>query len=436
MARALLCLALPALCACHRHTPGEGGAGAGASQTAEGASQPAASGAFARPLAAAWVPSRGVMVAGFVPGRSAIALAQLSPAKRSVVDVVPGVMEGTSGELRVFPEPDGAAVVYRGSVAGKAVTRAAFVDGLGQRTTTLASGVACATDTALAWVDRASGQPKVLSLAWKPASPSDAMSPVELMGLWAGRDPTLACGAQTVYALGEGEDDTALTTSGAPPRTRVVMRDRDFQDEEREHEAFVVGDTLRVLRVGQTGVMWVRELGSELPPWRRLGKRLASGDDVVAVDGDVESTTVVTTREDPAGCDAQGATSVVALRVGTAAAATAAGTAPKEDALDVAGPDCEVERGPFWTEALSTAFVIAWVERTTDRRQGQPGIVGLSYRTIGPGGALGELRKVPRRAVEMVDAGCDKERCYAVALAPPGEGDGSQPEGLSVIAYP
>jgi hypothetical protein len=204
----------------------------------------------------------------------------------------------------------------------------------------------------------------------------------------------------------------------------VAMKDRDFADEEREHDTFVVGDTLGLVRVGQSGTVSVREVGVELSPWRRLDAKLTSADDVVAADGDPDTTTLVYTRDDGA-CDGPGAPSVHAVQVSK--------KGPSEPSFDVAPAACDRDLGPFYTGTLGDTFVVAWVERALVRAPGEPPIVGLAYRTI-TGARLGELRRVPRPADEIVDAGCDDKRCYAAALVR--RAPDVQPGVVEVLAYP
>ena len=81
---------------------------------------------------------------------------------------------------------------------------------------------------------------------------------------------------------------------------RVAIRDVDFgEDEEREHEAFTVGDALGIVRISASGGIAMREVPRAGPvaPWRTLKHKLSQDDDVVAVDGDASATFVVFTRD-------------------------------------------------------------------------------------------------------------------------------------------
>jgi hypothetical protein len=424
-----------ALFACHR-TSG-GASDSGAEGAIVGSPRPAA--AFAQPIAAARVKTGTVMVAGLAPSRGVIAVENLGDdgAARWTVDVLSGISGGPNVELHVFPTTDGAAVVYRGRKGERQVTQAALVDASGRVSGPAfdAGPAACATDDALAWIERPSGgAARVLALPWGKTTPA------EILSVPAERDPALVCGTKTAFALGDGERDTTIATRatamvptpqgspGASPRPRVIIRDRDFTDEEREHDTFVVGDALGLVRVGQSGSLSLREVGAEPSPWRHLGTKLTEADDVVAVDGDSEATTVVFTHDDGGGgCDGPSAPGVRTLRVSR--------KSPLDASFELAPAACGRELGPFWTGSVGEAFVVAWVERASVRGSGEPPIVGFSYRTITSAG-LGELRRVARPSDEMVDAGCDKDRCYAVALVRPPQAAEPQAESVEVLAYP
>ncbi len=369
------------------------------------------------------------MVAGLVPSHHAIAVADIGDdgLTRWTVDVLSGVSVGPNVELKVFPAADGAVVVYRGVREGRSFTEAVLVDARGQIPGPAfeAGPAACATDDALAWMGHPSaGAANVLGLGWLAVG--GRLPPTKLGSVPNERDPALVCGQKTVFALGDGEQDTTLTTSLVPSRAKPILRDRDFADEEREHDTFVVDDTLGLVRVGQSGSISLRDVGAEISPWHGLGARLTAADDVVAVDGDSETTTLIFTRDDDQGCDGPSAPSVHAIRF--------AKKTLSEASFDLAPSSCGRELGPFWTGSLGDSFVVAWVERASLRAPGDPPIAALVYRTISSGG-LGELRRVARPSDEMVDAGCDKNRCYAVALVRPAPID-KQPGPVVVMAYP
>jgi hypothetical protein len=368
------------------------------------------------------------MVAGTVASRGVVAVTQLADdgATRWTVDVLSGVEGGGDAELRAFPGGDGVVVVYRGRRRGQSVTQAVSVNSMGGivGSELAVGGATCATDTALAWIDGSKSEgARVSSLEWGQTTP------VPVLTIPSEREPTLVCASHRLFALGEGDQDMTVAVGGAgaaPPR--VVLRDRDFSDEEREHDTFAVDDTLGIVRVGTSGAIAIREVTAERRgSWRRLTTRLTEADDLVAVDADADAFTAIFTREDTGSCDGSAASTVRALR------ASRSGTA--EETIDLSSGECGRDVGPFWTGAPAGSFAVAWVERSPMGVPSAPPIVGLVYRVFTHAG-LGALRRVALPSDEMVDAGCDADRCYAVALVRAPGTDPTQPELVQSIAYP
>jgi hypothetical protein len=376
------------------------------------------------PIAAARAPSGPILMAGIVASRGAVVAVRAADreTKGWTVDAITGVGVTANVELRTFPSGDGIALVYRGRREGRSVTEAVTVSAQGKVSAPLpdVSTAACATDDALVWISRAEGgTSRVSSVPW-------SLSPVAaLLTLPSERDPMLICGNKTVYVLGDGErDTTAALLGGGAPRTSVVMRERDFGDEEREHDPFAVDDSLGLVRIGQSGSVSIREVGAgSAGSWRRLATKLTEADDVVAVDGDAQSSLVIFTRDDGAGCDGPAAPSVHALYVPKAGEA--------ERVVDLAPAECDKELGQVWTGAIGGSFVAGWGEHASAPRPGEPKVTGLTYRTLGSAGAEGP-HHVRLAADEIVDAGCDKDRCYAALLAKGVDGSSH----LEVLVYP
>src|SRR5208283_174791 len=90
-------------------------------------------------------------------------------------------------------------------------------------------------------------------------------------------------------------------------------------DDEREHDAYSIGDDLGLVRVGASGAVALRELprGGAPGPWRKLKQALATDDDVVTVDGDATATLIVVTHDAEDACAEGGVASdsVRAIRV-------------------------------------------------------------------------------------------------------------------------
>jgi hypothetical protein len=287
----------------------------------------------------------------------------------------------------------------------------------------------CTTAEGLAWIDpRATGPARVLARRWSEAAAREVVS------VSADRDPALVCGDHAVLVLGDGDDDLTATSfvpgdaAGQPPR--VVSRDGDFgADEEREHDAYAVGDDLGLAHVGASGAVALREMprGGAPAPWRRLKQTISPEDDVVAVDGDADATLVVYTHDADDACPGIGSTaeSVRALRVDRRTGA--------ETVLDLAPADCDRSPGPFWIAPSPGGPTVAWVERSAKAPAKAAAIVAVALRTLS-GGAV-KPRRIDVQADAVSDSGCDDAGCSIAALLRPPGGDGMQPEEIAVFSY-
>jgi hypothetical protein len=395
---------------------------------------------FSRPIAATVVPGAGVVIAGLVVPSASIVATLVEPggAARWTTPVLSNVAWSGSSELSVLPAPDAVIVVWRGLRGGKRVTQAVIVgrDGSVRGDPSELGAAACTTDDMLFWIEQA--RPGTAreggSSGGVRMRPWGSPVPLGAVPIPEERDPVLVCASHRAFLLGEGETDmtaTALPLGDAGAGVTLV-RDQDFgADEEDEHNELTVADVLGLVRVGRSGSVAVRELdGDRMSRWRRASIKLGPDDDLVAIDGDPRSVLVVITRDASDRCSGASAVSVHALRIARADDDADAGAA----LLDLAPYDCAAERGPFWTGVQSSSFVVGWAERSHADGGGAP-IAALGYRVVGDTPS-GEVRRIERSADELVSAGCDRERCFAVALVrPPGQ-DGMQPEPVEVLAYP
>jgi hypothetical protein len=331
----------------------------------------------------------------------------------------------------MYPAENGATVIWRGLQNGKRISRMVVLGNDGQpKGEPLDVGASgCATEDGMAWSEPGSGgRTRVVQRAWAAKASRDVAA------LGRDREPVLVCGAHRVFVLGQGDDDVDLAMSGDAGKARALVNGEDFgADEEREHDEFTVGDDLGIVRIGQSGAVALRETkGDALGAWHRLRHVIPADDDVVAVDGDERSVVVVTTRDaPPAVCGADGSneagTSVHALRIDRSTF--------DETLVDLAPAECGREVGPFWTGSVGPRLVVAWADRVTSREPTSAPIAGLSYRVL-EGQVLGPIAHITRRADALVDAGCDRERCYAVALARAPGTTVMVPEVAQVITYP
>ena len=434
-------LAVAPGCTCSKASPlltdGEGGAPVAvvAPGALDAAASPAGAGAGARfsaPIAAARVGGGAVLVAGLVVPDKAIVVTRIEPGGRSAftVTALRGVAWSQDAELRVFSADGGAAVVWRGVRDGRTVRQMVTLGKGGevQGEPVDVGTVACSTEDALVWTEKGTGKWRVLAKPW-------ASAPREVASVAADREPVVVCGTRRVFALGHGEDDITFAIGDADGgAARRLMAATDFgTDEDRELTEYTVGDDLGVVRVGSAGQVAVREArGDAIGAWKKLAATIPADDDLVAVDGDAKATYVITTRESSSACGSapsgSAAMSVQAMRIDRATFA--------EAVSEVAAAECGKELGPFWTGSAAGRFVVAWAERAGKREATSAPVVGLAYRVLDGEGGAGAVVRIARPADALVDAGCDKDHCYAVALAREPGTTNMVPEAAQVIAYP
>lgn len=437
--------ALTGGCTCGSKSPPESSPPPASSSTASaGASRsPMASGApvaapldsavFSAPIAATRAGHVDV-VAGLVATAGVVRVMALVGGKPAwAVDALGDVSWAPDAELRLRPAGDGVALVWRGPRAGKTGRALVLLGPHGESRggPTEIGAAICSTADGLAWIDpRASGPARVMARRWTEASAH------EVVAVSADRDPGLVCGYYAVVVLGDGDDDLTATSfvpgGAAAQAPRVVSRESDFgEDEEREHDAFAVGDDLGLVRVGLSGVVSLREVphGGGPGPWKKLKQTISPDDDVVAVDGDADATLVVFTHDADDACPGISSTaeSVRALRVDRKT-----GT---EAILDSAPADCDRSPGPFWIAPSPGGPTVAWVERSAKASTVTAPIAGVALRTVSPAGSV-KPRRIDLRADAVSDSGCDDAGCSIAALQRAQDADGMQPEAIAAFGYP
>jgi hypothetical protein len=371
------------------------------------------------------------VVAGLVAADGTVRLVGLAESGPSwSADALHGVAWAPDAELRVQAAAGGFTVFWRGLRDRKATRTLVLVGPRGElRGPPIEIGASfCATADGVAWVGaHAAGASRVVARRWSESASR------EVVTVPRGRDASLVCGDHKVIVLAEGEDDISASTfvpgdaTAQPPI--VVSRDSDFRDDEREHDAYSIGDDLGLVRVAASGAVAVRELSEgHLAPWRRLEHTLSSDEDIVAVDGDPASTLIVATRDSEDACPDSGSTSesVRAIRIDRRTG--------QESLVDVAPPDCERMRGPFWIGQATGGAVVAWVERRTEAAPKSAAISGMAFRVLTDGGV--RTGRIEQPADAFVNAGCDEHRCAAVALVREPGTDGMRPAPIRVFAYP
>jgi hypothetical protein len=385
---------------------------------------------YSAPIAAALTADGSVVVAGLVAASSVVSVTSFDKAGHVAWtrDAITGVSWSADVELRVLAVARGAAVVWRGAVDGSVARYVALVDangGVVGSGMTIGSSV-CATRGSLAWIERAAtGRSHIR------ARGLDKPDVTELGDIDPEPAPTLACADDVVFSIALGDDDLtvralASSDAGAPV---VMSRDTDFpNDDDSDNQTYTVGNRLGLVRVGESGVLDLRDLdGATLSPWRRLKHSFSDDDDVlVGVDGDAKRTILAYTHDQSDTCSATsaGGRSAHMLVVDRASSS--------EDRILLAQADCSVELGPFWTISSDAALGMAWVERSA--RAGAVGapIRGLAYRFVGGTDTV----RVAQAADSIVEAGCDARACYAAALVREDASDGMTPESVRVMRFP
>jgi hypothetical protein len=387
---------------------------------------------FSAPIAATHAHGQ-LVVAGLVADAGVIRVMALGAAEPSwTVDALHTVAWVPDAELRLLPAADGVALVWHGLVAGKTGATLVVLGPRGEprgEPITVGAG-SCTTADGVAWLDaRGSGPVHVRARRWDESDPRDIAT------LSHDRAPTLLCGDHDAFVLGEGDDDLTDTAfspgeGGVTQPPLVAIRDRDFgEDDEREHEAFTVGDDLDIVRAGGGGTLWLRGIAQgHASPWRHLKHALSEDDDIVAVDGDTGSTLIVFTRDAPDACAGResGAEIVRALRIDRKTS--------DEALVTLAPADCDGHPGPFWIGGVQAGPVVAWSHRRSRPASSMAPIDSLVYRTFSSDGP--REGRLDIEADALVDAGCDAAACFAAALTRAPDNDGGRPEPILALVYP
>jgi hypothetical protein len=371
-------------------------------------------------------------VAGLVASEGVIRVVGVTDGKPTwATNALRGVSWAPDAELFVRPGASGGvALIWRGPRAGKPGRALLLVGPRGEITAepTEVGAAFCTTLDGVAWIDPRPNGARVMARPWSEPSARDVLT------VATDRDPALACGDHAVVVLGDGDDDltAASFVPGAPAKAPVVaLRDADFgEDDERDHDAYTMGDDLGLVRIANSGAVAMRELPRIGPAtaWRKLKQTIPPDDDVVAVDGDASTTLVVFTHDADESCPGIGSTaeSVRALRVDRKTGA--------EALVDLAPADCDRSPGPFWIASAPSGPTIAWIERGTKLPAQAAPIIGVSIRTLTADAAT--TRRLDLQADAVKDGGCDVRGCALAVLLRSAGSDGMQPGAISVLPYP
>jgi hypothetical protein len=346
-------------------------------------------------------------------------------------DALRGAAWTPDAELRLQPALDGVAVFWRGLRDGKPVRTLVLLGPHGEpRGEPIEIGATfCTTADGLAWIGpHVAGRIRVSARRWSEPEAHDVVL------LPPDRDPALVCGDHDVVVLGDGDDNltAAMFVPGdsSARSSAIAMRDTDFADDEREHDAYSVVDDLGLVRVGISGAVAMREIprSGSPAPWRKLKMALSADDDIVTVDGDATATFIVVTHDADNACTEAGATaeSVRAIRVERSTG--------EESLIELAPADCDRSRGPFWMGAAPAGPVVAWVERRTAMPPKAASVAGLAFRVFRSDGV--GTGQIEQQADALVDGGCAEGRCSIAALVREPGTDGDRPASIRVFGYP
>jgi hypothetical protein len=384
---------------------------------------------LSRPFSAALGPGGDVYVAGLVAARGVIGVARMTAAGDIVWvrDAIARVSWSLDATVHVLASARGLAVSWRGAQGRDTVQLVAMFDKDGAAVgapARVGSGACATEDGVVSTLEGDGGVAPVVRRAFVDAAE------VALGAATHDLSPMLACGDRRVYLLEEGDQDVGLSVLGADAGrgSAPLFVPGSGEDEEREHGAFTHGDGLGFVRVTARGSVRVRDALPGLTPWRRADlPPLPEGDDWLAVDGDASFAYVVVSRDAAERCDAGvGSSDIRVVRVRRSSAPKGA-----TDSDELAGAlPCGVDLGSVFTGSIGKGFVVAWTELGS-REGAAPPIASLAYRQMG----AAETGRIEQAADAVSLAGCDANRCYAVALVRT-EADAMAPGAAKIIAFP
>lgn len=420
-------------CRCGRAAEGDGANAASSNEPPVVETAPAGEGGpngglFSAPIAAAHASGGDVVVAALDVPAKAIQLVRIgaSDEVRAHGTAFDDVKWTSEADVKVIASNGGgAAITWRGLRGGK-LGRALVTVGPDLKKNGASveiGGPSCATRDALWFSDgkRAHGK------SWAGGS-VDVDLPKD-------KEASLLCGQTRAWAFLEEDDGTSFITLGGSdargrPSALTLMRESDFgDDEQRERSEYTVGDDLGIVRLGASGALSFREVkDGAVGALKKPRAKIPHDDDVVAVDASPKVLVIVFTQDASSGCpDGQASTKVSAIRIDR--------TSGEETSLELSTGMCSREVGPFFTGAVADGVSIAWVERVPSAGKARAPIVALAHALIPANGAAEPLKRIDVAADALVDAGCDSQRCYAVALERKAGTDGMVPGPLRVLRY-
>jgi hypothetical protein len=384
-------------------------------------------GVFSAPIAAAHETGGDVLVAGLDVPAKAIQLLRIGPSDevRARTTAFSDVKWSSEADLKVMASGGGgAAVTWRGLRAGKLGRSLVTVSAdLGKVAAPVeVTGPSCATRDSIWFTD---GK-RAHSRSWTGATVD--------IDLPKDREAALVCGTTRAWAFLEEDDGTSFLPLASPDGGRasasVLLREADFgEDEQRERSEYTFGDELGIVRLASSGMVAYREVkDGTVGALKKARTKIPHDDDVVAVDATSRALAIVFTQDASSSCpDGQASTKVSALRIDRATG--------EETSLELSTGICTREVGQFFTGAVGDAVSVAWVERVPAAGKPKAPIVALAHASVPATGAAQAVKRIDVAADALVDAGCDAERCYAVALERRSGTDGMVPGPIRVLRY-
>lgn len=393
--------------------PPTGAASASASAPASAATPPPPR--FALPFAAALREGGTVFVAGRRRGAGGLLLGSYDLESRAVVEferpLEPSL--GRLDELDAFAATGGVVASVEGEGGQRQWLRAATPERLADSPWEPTEPSACATSREIASLARAPEgfQARLAPLGGGVAS--DAGAPI------AGNAASLLCGKTRAFALVEREKERVARSLGVPPLDVALLGGEREQDEaEQSFAAYIAGDELIAVRVGaKSGLRfrswdgasrepgpWVR---ADLPPAPDLSIELA------LVAGDALALVTTHSVEPAKPCPDESSDVVAELSIVRRADGVVRRAADRLETWR-----CGAEPGPFWGGTPGGRFVVGWprgVDTACAKLGARYGGLTVAAASVeGKGTPRVERIGAPAEAIE--DAGCDDERCVAVAL--------------------
>ncbi len=371
---------------------------------------------LARPFGADAMGNGDVVVAA-VDG-AAIRVQRINGSEAIVANklVLRDVVPSPDAEVKVFAQPEGIYVFWRGLHEGKLGRFLVALDpDLKVRTTTTASSsVLCGTRTDLWIVDgeRATAHPFAAGSTRSVALPKD-------------REASLLCSSGAAFAVLDADERTEVMTLEDRAKPITVLKDSELGvDEQRELSEYTTADGPGFVRLASSGALALREVsGGKAGPLHRLKTAIGRDDDVVAADASGRIAVIVYTEDLAEDGGDRACPRVMALRVDRQSF--------EETTIELSSGRCGFEVGPFFTGPVGDSVSVAWPERTGGIGQPRAPVVSLATSLVAPGPAP-TLARIDQAAEAMVDATCDANACYAVALTHASEG---APGVAKVVRY-